>query len=93
MGGDGAYQNGRQAVIWLHMKLADAGANCVHFSRSPPPSMTNETKAAKAGAAQPFSSNSSGWMKSINYSLLQATVTHGQFLFLWGSPMDARVSR
>ena len=65
MGRDRVHQRRRQAIIGLELEFLQPRADRAHVvGFACPASMTEDTNAAKVGADQPFSFDSSVWMKS-----------------------------
>ena len=64
VGGDGIHQRGRQAVIGFEPEFLEPGPDPAHRPRLDPGLDHRGHECRKAGAAEPLSVNSSGWMKS-----------------------------
>ena len=64
MGGDRIHQSRRQAVVGFETQLLQSGADRAHLIGRVPDSMIEETNAANSGRAQPWSFESSVWIKS-----------------------------
>ena len=64
VGGDRIHQTRRQAVVGFEMQLLQSGPDRAHLIGLSADSMIEETNAANSGGAQPWSFESSVWIKS-----------------------------